>query len=709
MEIIAEKITLQVDGMTCNNCALGIGRFLEKQGASDVNVSFPNAEASFQIADKEQIPQLINGINKLGFQASDANQPKIEQSKNRFQFGLRSKLIFCAIFTLPLLLAMIPTLEALHRPLVQLLLCLPVMLVGWWHFGRSAWQSLKTGVPNMDVLIVIGSTAAFIYSVSGYLMHLGNDFLFFETAATIVTLVLLGNYIEHRSVQQTTTAIKELTQLQPETAQLVMTDTNSDRKNIVHIPVKNIKSGQSFLVNEGDKIPTDGEIIWGSAMIDESLMTGESEKVNKKIGDDVIGGTILSSGSIQITATKVGKDTALSQIIELVKQAQQHKPKIQRLADQVSAVFVPTVLGIALLTFLLEYYQFGYSFQNALLNSIAVLVVACPCAMGLATPTAVMVGVGRAAQNGILFKGTNAMSILKKIEQVVFDKTGTLTSGRFDFNNVHSEIDEELFRSILFNLEQHSSHPIARSIVAQLKNRKLKPFHFEEVKEIKGIGIIGKDGQGNTYSVGSHKLVSSLTKDLSHDIYMLKNGKLIGWLDLNDTLKENAPMTIRELEEMGIESHLLSGDIHKKTKAIAQEVGIQNYHAGKVPEEKLKIISEISQQGTTAMVGDGINDAPALAKADIGISLSNATQVAIQSAQVILLNGDISKLPLAVNLSKATVKTIRQNLFWAFFYNILMIPIAALGFLNPMIAAFAMAFSDIIVIGNSIRLKYKKV
>ena len=721
-----EKIQLDIEGMTCVNCALGISKYLEKKGANKVNVSFANAEASFDWNANEPLDPILNGIEKLGFKVVDPDEQtdldslsdQTTQQKNKTglfsnigkidSFGLSAKLIFCAIFTLPLLLSMFLPFPFLKYPLFQLLVSFPVMIVGWWHFGRSAISSLQTSVPNMDVLIFIGSTAAFIYSLIGFTFSLGHNFLFFETAATIITLVLLGNWIEQRSVKQTTTAIKELTALQPEKARLI--HKHDGRETIEEILVKNIKVNQSFIVNEGDKIPADGKIIWGKAAINEAIMTGESMPPLKEIGDAVIGGTIVENGSIKMKAEKVGKDTALSQIIQLVKEAQNDKPPIQKFADQISAVFVPLVLGIAALTFIVAFFIIKIPLTKALLNSIAVLVVACPCAMGLATPTAVMVGIGRAAKNGILFKGANTMEVLKNTKNIVFDKTGTLTTGKFKIIKSETSIDRTLFRSILMSLEKHSSHPLARAIVEELESyENVKPFHFEEVREIKGLGIIGKDGQGNTYTAGSHKLVSEKTDDDSHNIYLLRNEQLIGWIDMDDTLKDNATETVNTIKKMGIEPFLLSGDKAEKTYSIADQVGIENYGAQRLPQEKLEMIEHLSKEATTVMVGDGINDAPALAKADVGISLSDATKVAMQSADVVLLNGDLSKLPTAIKISRETVRTIRQNLFWAFFYNILMIPFAAFGLLNPMIAAFAMAFSDVIVIGNSIRLKSRKL
>ncbi len=703
------KVTLHIDGMTCNNCALGIQNYLEKKGLEQVNVSFPNQEASFVLDNKEDINEIKRGINKLGFQAnSEQDIEEQKGEKKKFRLQLIHYLITSVLFTIPLLLPMFVNIPQLNDPLTQLLICIPVMLIGWWYFGRSAWASLKTGVPNMDVLIFIGTTAAFAYSVTGFALNLGPNYLFFETAASIISLVLLGNYIEHRSINQTTSAIRELTELNPKKAKLV-TMING-RQNLTDLSHRDMKVGQEFLVVEGDVIPADGSIVWGKGLVDESLMTGESEAVPKKVGNSLITGTIVKNGSLKFVAKKVGSQTALAQIIELVKEAQNNKPKIQKLADSISAIFVPLVLCISLLCFILSYFSFNIPFQKALLNSIAILVVACPCAMGLATPTAIMVGVGRAAKNGILFKGASSMEVLKKVKNIVFDKTGTLTTGEFDVSESSTDIDRDEFRSIIMSLEQYSSHPLARSLMQKLKKiPNVKPFHFEEVREVKGLGIIGKDGQGNTYTAGSYKLVSEITPDDTHNIYLLKNGKLIGWIDMDDELRKNTKKSLDEIKGMNIKTYLLSGDKAEKIIPIAKELNFKEYYSNKLPVEKQEIINNIKSKGTTAMVGDGINDAPSLATADVGISLSNASDIAIQSSDIVLLNGDLSQLPLAIRLSSATVKTIRQNLFWAFFYNILMIPIAAFGFLTPMIAAFAMAFSDLIVIGNSIRLKYRKV
>ncbi len=708
---IDKNIKLQVEGMTCTNCALGISRFLEKQGLENVSVNFATSEVRFKKSETVKMPDIEAGIERLGFQV--VKPPTVDEHGHSHSnspakgFTLERKLMFCAVFTIPLLLHMFWHHPVLMNPWVQLALSTPVMLVGLWHFGRSALASLRTGVPNMDVLITLGSSAAFGYSLAGAIMQLGPNYLFFETAATIITLVLLGNLIEHRSVQQTTTAIRELSKLQVPIAKKVRMDI-SGQDQVDEVPSSNIRRGDVLQVNTGDKIPFDGKIIWGYATIDESLVTGESLPVERKKDQKVIGGTLLANGSIKVQVEAVGESTYLAQIIELVKIAQQNKPDIQRLADRVSAVFVPVVIILAVSAFLLAYYVLGVDLTGSVLRSVAVLAIACPCAMGLATPTAIMVGVGRVTRAGILIKGGKTVEQLAGVKQVVFDKTGTLTTGHFKVKQV------KLFKgteaeavSILVSLEQKSSHPIAKSLVKEFKGAAEIPFNRTE--EIKGSGMRGFDEDGNVYESGSFQLARNLTTDNHFDVYILKNHELLAAIELQDEIKLEAKATISYLQNNGIRTVLLSGDRYEKCYQVATTLGMDAFYAERKPEEKLEIISQLSKELPTAMVGDGINDAPALAKATIGISLSNATEVAIDSSQVILLNGNLSYLTEAIKVSKATVITIKQNLFWAFAYNLVAIPIAMAGLLNPMVAALAMAFSDVVVIGNSIRLKYRKV
>ena len=608
----------------------------------------------------------------------------------------------------------LPNVHILHEPLIQFILCTPVYLVGTWFFGKSALMSIRNKLLNMDVLITIGSSSAYIYSLYGWYLYYGlqkaQSFLFFETSATIITLVFLGNLLEKRSVKKTTNSISELSRYQLTKAKLIL------QNEIKEIPFDNVKKGDKILVNSGDKIPVDGNIIHGEATIDESMITGESTPVSKKIGDEIIGGTILISGNIKMKATNVGKETILSNIIELVKDAQNNQPNIQRLGDKISSFFVPIVLIISIVTFFISFIFFPESktlsddtFINSLLKSISVLVIACPCAMGLATPTAVMVGIGRAARNGILIKGGKTLEKLAKVKQFVFDKTGTITTGKFKISNVFikdHKVNEQEILNIVYSLERNSSHPIAKSIVKELYT-KCEIINLKQINEIRGVGIEG-NFDGSIYKVGSKKISKNI--ESNHDLYIIKDEKLIGTIDIKDELKEDSINTINTIKNNGFKTILLSGDNEKKCANIASHLNLTKYFSNKLPEEKLSIIKKLKKKSKTAMVGDGINDAPSLTAADIGISLGNASQIAIQSADVILLNKDkLHQLYQSILLSKHTLITIKQNLFWAFSYNIVAIPIAAFGYLDPMLAALFMAFSDIVVVGNSIRLKYKKL
>lgn len=706
-----QNITLNVEGMDCANCAAGITKSLQKSGMENVYVDFATGEAVFYIKDKSKLPAAVKSIQSLGYKVIDS---KIKEENEGRMSLIEKRFYFTLPFTITLFFShmLLNPDFILNNPYIQLILCLPVFIVGILQFGKSAWGSLKIGVPNMDVLIFIGSSAAFIYSCIGmYLFndpHIVHNYLFFETTATIITLVLLGNVFEHRSVKQTTTAIKELSALTVQTAKIVSLQLG--KEVVTEINYKDIPVGAILQVNTGDKIPVDGEIILGDASIDESMLTGESLPSEKQGGDKIIGGTILLAGNFRMRAEKVGNETTLAKIIELVKKAQQSKPEIQKLGDKISAIFVPVVLGISIITFCIAYFALHISVQDAMLRSIAILVISCPCAMGLATPTAVMVGIGRAAKRGILIKGGNTLEEFAKIRNIVFDKTGTLTTGEFKLEKIHSfTVPETEVKEILFQLEQHSSHPIAKSIVKELKGTVTNKI-FSNIVEEKGLGVSASDSEKNEYKIGSFKIVKHLTNDDTHSIYLLKNGVICAAIDISDELKVNAIKSVANLQSSGINTILLSGDTTKKCNEIARQLNIQTVYCEQTPSEKLVIIEKLNTDNLTAMVGDGINDAPALAKAAVGVSLSNATQAAIQSAQIILLNhNDLSSLSEAHLISKHTLITIKQNLFWAFFYNIVAIPIAAMGLLNPMIGALAMAFSDVIVIGNSIRLKTKKL
>jgi Cu+-exporting ATPase len=692
-----QLIELNVTGMHCNNCAMSIHKLLEKKGLRNILVDFASEEVKFSTSDESKLPEVIKGIENLGFKVID----DIGQHSPTFYERVENKFIFCAIFTAPLLMHILLPWHFLHQPLVQLLLCLPVFIVGCLHFGKSAWSSVKGGTPNMDVLIFIGSTSAFIYSLAGTIQNLGAQYQFYETSATIITLVLLGNVFEKRSVTQTTSAVKDLIKFQQVNANRVIND------GIEVISAKEVRPGDTLIVNQGDKIPVDGEILSGSASVDEAMLTGESMPVDKAVYDKVIGGTILLNGNFHMLATKVGSNTILSQIIDLMKKAQAAKPPVQKLGDKVASIFVPAVLLIALVTFIITYFASDAGIRKSLMNAIAVLVISCPCAMGLATPTAVMVGLGRAAKNGILIKGGDIIEAVAHTKYVVFDKTGTLTTGKFSIEEIKVEprVNIELVRGIVTAIEERSNHPIAKSLVEGLKKLPQQKVILKTAKEEKGLGMRAEDVEGNHYFLGTAK---QNTKD-HFNLSLYRNQKLLAQIAIDDELRPETASLIAKLKKMGIIPVLLSGDKKTRCLKVASQIGITEVHSEKLPDEKLQVIDIYKQKGKTIMIGDGINDAPALTKADVGVSMNDASQVAIQSASVVLLNTDLHSVIKFLQISKHTLLTIKQNLFWAFAYNIIAIPVAAFGFLNPMVGAFTMAFSDVVVIGNSLRLKVKKV
>ncbi len=604
----------------------------------------------------------------------------------------------------------------LHDPRVQFILCLPVMAIGIIHFGKSAYHSTRVGAPNMDVLIFLGSFSAFVYSIWGSVVFEGlpeqKNYLFFETAATIITLVLLGNLIEKRAVTRTTTAIEELNKLQPAKVKKVVHNLLTNHTEIQTTDLKNIKVGDVIEATTGDSIAVDGIVINGDGEIDESAITGESMPVFKDKDKPVVSGTVVNHGKIHYKATAVGSDTLLAKITQAVKDAQTHKPPIQKFSDKVSLVFVPVVLGLALLTFLLSYFAFGVDATDSLLRSIAVLVISCPCAMGLATPTAVMVGLGRAAQNQILIKGAGTIEELGKIKTVVFDKTGTLTTGRFRIKNFTTyNYADFVAKSVIYSLESVSNHPIAKSIVEDYKDWNWRKMEFMKVEEIKGKGIMAEDATGIVYRLGSRDFVDDSTGDIKHeaDIFLSYNKMVVASFDIEDQVRPEAKTVVDFLNSKGIRTLMLSGDNEKKCSFVAERLGLKEFYHSQLPEDKLSKLKELSQQGKLAMVGDGINDAPALTQADIGITLSNATDAARQSANIILIGNQLDKLVAAYHIGTKTYSTIKQNLLWALAYNVVAIPLAAMGYLSPMLGALSMAFSDVVVIGNSLRLKWRKI
>jgi len=703
----------KVGGMTCGNCALTISRYLEKQGVSHIQANAASGELQFTAAGTVDVERIYKGIGQLGYQVIQPGGAGHEHDHHHGHqhAGLGRLLLISALFTAPLLLHMFMGHDSLlNRPWLQLLLVLPVYGIGLLHFGRSAFRALRNGIPNMDVLIILGASAAFFYSLAGMLFFPGaaHQYLFFETTATIITFVLVGNWLEERTVKTTTSSIKALAALQPSTARVVMTDSIG-KEMVMTVESKLLKLGDVVLVNDGDSIPSDGVVINGAAMVNESMLSGESLPVQKAAGMTVTGGAVVVAGNMRIRTTAVGEATALAEIIRLVQRAQAAKPPMQKLADKISAVFVPLVLGIAIAAFLVNYFAAGVPMAQSMMRSIAVLVIACPCAMGLATPAAIAVGLGRAARKGILVKGGDTLERFKEIRQIVFDKTGTLTTGALQISAFRTEgMPEEEFRSVIVSLEHYSAHPIARSILEAWKD--VPPVTLRDIHEQKGEGIQGTDEAGNRWQLGSQQLLNGSSKDKEgYDVHLLRNGQWVGGLCLDDELRPDAAETIRQLHADGYTTVLLSGDREEKVVALGAALGIGRIFAGQRPAEKMARLDELRAAGPLAMVGDGINDAPALAKATVGISLSDATKVAMQSANVILSNNRLSSLPTAIRLGRYTYQTIKQNLFWAFFYNVLAIPLAAMGYLSPVWAAIVMAFSDVILVLNSLRLNYRKI
>jgi Cu+-exporting ATPase len=751
-----ETMNWKVDGMTCSNCALTISKYLEKEGVKNVKANPASGEVLFDLTDNTDTDKLEKGLESLGYQVAERNgiitKPEEKKRMNKF---LRYVLI-CAPFTLILMLHMFDKWIHVHwlmNPWLQLALCTPVYIIGMNFFGRSAWKSIRNGMPNMNVLVAVGATAAFVYSLYGTLTGQSEQYMFYETAATIITLVFLGNYLEDASVEQTQRALNSLAKSQKVMANMIAFD---DQHQEQIFPVENtvLHVGDLILIKSGEQIPADCKILWGEATVNEAIITGESLPLTKKQKDQLIGGSILVDGTVKAQVTATAKDSVLSNIVNLVKQAQGEKPPVQQLADKISAIFVPVVLGIALVTFAANWIVLK-EFTPALMRSIAVLVIACPCAMGLATPAAIAVGLGRAAKNGVLFRNAKSLELFKNITQVVFDKTGTLTTGNFVLANwkmvneeekmvngersmvnnqlpigntqlVNSSITKEAiattgspihhsqftidgseFQRIVYSLEKYSNHPIAACITNAWKTN--KDERWASIEEIKGLGMKAVTKDGVEWIAGSYKAAAAETTDETHNVYVLRNGKLVGWVDVKDEVRAEAKPIVQYLKSKNIKTILLSGDRKTTSEAIAKQLGIDEVIAEQTPEQKLQVIERLNKITPTAMVGDGINDAPALAKATIGISLSEASQVAMQTADVVLMNHGLKNLPLSLGLGKHTFITIKQNLFWAFFYNIIAIPVAAFGLLTPTFGALVMGLSDVVLAINSVRLFVKKV
>lgn len=720
-----EKKDFHISGMTCAACANRIEKVLNKEEGIQqavVNLAAESATVEFN-PDVIQDPIIIERIRKLGYDAkpkTDAANVQSEKSKHLVQ--LRRKLMISIILSLPLLITMLDHLfrvslpPLLMNPWFQFALATPVQFYIGWNFYKSAYNNLRNRAANMDVLVVLGTSAAYFFSlyealkaaaVPGYSPH-----LYFETSAVLITLILLGKYMETKAKHQTTAAISKLLNLQAKEARVL-----KDGKEIM-LPVEEVKAGDRLLVKPGEKIPVDGIVIEGRTSVDESMISGESIPVEKEPNDEVIGATLNKNGTIEMEATRVGKDTALASIIRAVEEAQGSKAPIQRLADVISGYFVPIVLGIAFLTFLIWilFVQPG-QLEPALISAIAVLVIACPCALGLATPTSIMAGTGRAAESGILFKGGEHLERTHEIDVVVFDKTGTITEGKpkvTDFTG-----DEETLQ-LLYSAEKGSEHPLAGAIAAYAEERNVQQLKAEHFTAVPGHGIeaiiAGKQIlAGNRKLMQDHRIkidaeiedeMSQLEEDGKTVMLIAIDGQHRGIVAAADPIKETARQAVEQLKAQGLEVMMLTGDNPRTARAIARRAGIEHVEAQVLPEEKAAKIKQLQAAGKkAAMVGDGVNDAPALAAADIGIAIGTGTEAAIEAADITILRGDLLLIPKAVLVSRAVMKNIRQNLFWAFAYNSAGIPIAAAGLLAPWVAGAAMALSSVSVVLNALRLK----
>ncbi|RAI81387.1 Cu(2+)-exporting ATPase [Macrococcoides goetzii] len=723
-----EHIELDVMGMTCAACSSRIEKVLNKQPEiKNATVNLTTEEATIDYYPGNMDAQMIiERIRKLGYDAklksSDENKASAKADELRKK---KIKLIISALLSLPLLLTMLTHLFGIHLPHIfmnpwfQLAFAFPVQFIIGWQFYDGAYKNLRSGGANMDVLVALGTSAAFFYSVYEGLKTINNpDYmphLYFETSAVLITLILFGKYLEARAKSQTTNALSSLLNLQAKEARVIR-----DNKEIM-IPVEDVIVGDTLIIKPGEKVPVDGEIIKGHTSIDESMLTGESIPVEKTIGANVFGATMNNNGSITIRTTKVGRDTALQSIVKIVEQAQGSKAPIQRLADIIAGYFVPVVIGIAIITFIIwMIFVTPGQFEPALVAAIAVLVIACPCALGLATPTSIMVGTGRAAEAGILFKGGEHLERTHEIDTIVLDKTGTITKGEPEVTDFTGD---ELTLQYLASSEQASEHPLATAIVKYAKEKNIELLETSQFNAIPGHGIETVI-DNHTILIGNRKLMTDHHIDIDSSINRMEqfeaegktamlvaiDNELSGIVAVLDTLKDTAKQAIEEMRAMGLQVVMLTGDNAITANAIAKSVGITEVIAEVLPEQKSDKIKALQDEGRkVAMVGDGVNDAPALALADIGIAIGTGTEVAIEAADVTILGGELTLIPEAIKISHTTIKNIKQNLGFAFGYNILGIPVAALGLLAPWIAGAAMALSSVSVVSNALRLKTVKI
>jgi Cu+-exporting ATPase len=748
--IATAKVELPITGMTCANCAMNIERTLNKKvsGVVKASVNFASERATVQyLPSLTSVEEMIAAIRQAGYDAippdETGEEEDIEQSARRAEIADQTrKFIVGILFTLPLFLWSMGRdfgllggwSHALWVNWAFWALATPVQFYTGWDYYTGGWKSLKNRSANMDVLVAMGSSVAYFYSVAVLLHPALGSHVYFETSAVIITLIKLGKMLEARAKGRTGNAIRKLMGLRPKTATIIR-----DGKE-VEVSLKEVKVGDVVVVRPGEKIPVDGLVLEGNSAVDESMLTGEPIPVDKSTGDTVVGATINSEGLLKFRATKVGKDTALAQIIKLVQDAQGSKAPIQALADRVAAVFVPGVIGIATITFILWWILSG-EFVPAMIRLVAVLIIACPCALGLATPTAIMAGTGKGAEKGILFKDSEALEKATKLETIVLDKTGTLTLGKpavadvIAFNTSSPVQHKKELLRIAASVEKGSEHPVGRAILKEAEEQGLELFEPQEFKASGGLGVqaringqlvyVGKPGWFREMGLdmaGGNEYVHTLQRQGKTLMAVVVERELAGLIAVADSLKPESKEAVAELGGQGLKVVMLTGDNTETATSIGEQVRVDEIFAEVRPEEKSMKVKELQSRGQmVGMVGDGINDAPALAQADVGIAIGTGTDVAIETADVILASGNLLGISRAIQLSRATMRTVKENLFWAFIYNMILIPVAAgllypieflpslLRQLHPILAALAMALSSITVVSNSLRLYRAKI
>lgn len=735
--VITDKVELNISGMTCAACATRIEKGLQKVPGviqAHVNLALETGSVEYD-ASQASVADLIRQVEKLGYQAVRKDeQSEAETADRRAQEIERQtgKFLFSLILSLPLLWAMVSHFsftsfiwlpDMLMNPWVQLALATPVQFVVGKQFYVGAYKALRNKSANMDVLVALGTSAAYFYSLYMAIQSIGTGAhmieLYFETSAVLITLILLGKLFEAKAKGRSSEAIRKLMGLQAKTAVVIRYGEE------MTIPVDEVRPGDIVYVKPGEKVPVDGVVLEGQSAVDESMLTGESIPVDKTVGDTVIGATLNKNGFLQIQATKVGKETALAQIIRVVEEAQGSKAPIQRLADSISGVFVPVVVGIAVLTFVIWYWFVSPGdFASALEKGIAVLVIACPCALGLATPTSIMAGSGRAAELGILFKGGEHLETAHRLDTIVLDKTGTVTKGEPELTDVFAyDMDESELLALVGAAEKNSEHPLAQAIVKGIGEKGVSLGAAEAFEAIPGFGIRAVVN-GREVLVGTRRLLaeksisyeqaadvmSSLEKEGKTAMLAAVDGRLAGMVAVADTIKPTSREAVKRMKEMGLTVIMMTGDNRQTAEAIARQAGIDQVIAEVLPEGKADEVKKLQHQGRkVAMVGDGINDAPALATADIGMAIGTGTDVAMEAADITLMRGELTSVADAIVMSHKTIRNIKQNLFWAFAYNTVGIPFAALGFLAPWLAGAAMAFSSVSVVLNALRLQRVKL